>query len=58
MKIGKYPIKRSDTKAVKSLKRKLNIIEKSILSCSLRGFNASKFINARSWYIEQIKKAI
>jgi hypothetical protein len=55
MKLGKYPVKRSDSKAVKSLKRKLKHIEKS-LKCSLVcGFKTKKLIGARSYYIEQIK---
>ncbi len=58
MKLGKYPIKRSDTKRVKLLKRKLKHIENSIASCWLRGFGTRKLMGARSHYIDQIKKAI
>jgi hypothetical protein len=58
MKLGKYPVKRSDTRVVKKLKRKLNHVERSIASCLLRGFDAKKLVDARCQYIDQIKKAI
>jgi len=58
VKLGKYPIKRSDTGLVKKLKRKLNHIERSIVSCLLKGLDTKKLVDARGQYIDQIKKAI
>lgn len=55
MKLGKFPIIKGDSKRIKSLKKKLKHIEKSIFSCSQYGFSISKLINSRSWYISQIK---
>lgn len=43
-------------KRLSMLKRKLNKIENSIRSCNLRGFSTKKLMDARSWYICEIKK--
>lgn len=56
MELGKYKINRSDTKRVKSAKKKLKYIEDSIASCWLRGFSTKKLIDARAYYISEIKK--
>lgn len=44
------------SRRVNSLKRKLKYIELSIASCRLRGFDTKKLMNARSYYIGEIKK--
>lgn len=58
MRLGKYPVKRSDSKKVKSLKKKLKHIEKSLACAITHGFATKKLMSARSYYIEQIKLAV